>query len=170
MTELEAIKGLLEYVYYDETSPSCLRWKVSKARRVKIGDVVGHQTNRDWQTSYDKKYLQISRVIWFIFHKELPDTPRVITHSNKDYFDNRLCNLRIVDRGELSLCNLKSRGNFRYLGVSKHREKFQCQIGVNGKSYFLAIYDTEIEAAKAYDKAAMVFHGEHAILNFPEEL
>ena len=39
---------------------------------------------------------------------------------------------------------------------------------VNGRRKSFGYYADEIEAAKAYDRAAMKYHGEFASLNFPE--
>lgn len=37
----------------------------------------------------------------------------------------------------------------------------------NGKTKFLGYYDNPIDAAIAYDKAASIYYGEFARLNFP---
>jgi hypothetical protein len=39
---------------------------------------------------------------------------------------------------------------------------------VDCKSKFIGYFDNEIDAAKAYDQAAIKYHGEFASLNFPD--
>ena len=38
---------------------------------------------------------------------------------------------------------------------------------INGKHTFLGYFYDEVEAAKAYDRAAKKYHGDFAALNFP---
>lgn len=64
--------------------------------------------------------------------------------------------------------NRKSRGRSKYLGVSYFNgNKFRADIRPAGyKTIHLGLFDSEIEAAIAYDKEAVKHYGEFANLNF----
>ncbi|MED2034187.1 AP2/ERF family transcription factor [Bacillus thuringiensis] len=56
-----------------------------------------------------------------------------------------------------------------YRGVSKReRGVWTSKIFKDGKNYYLGSFQTEIDAAEAYDKKAIELFGDKAILNFPE--
>jgi hypothetical protein len=50
----------------------------------------------------------------------------------------------------------------KYLGVWRSGERFKACIRFNGKQIFLGRYKDEIDAAKAYNEAAIKYHGEFA--------
>ena len=58
-----------------------------------------------------------------------------------------------------------------YLGVSKraHRKKFEAQITYEKTTVRLGAYNSEVDAAKAYDSAAFHLYGKNAVLNFPKD-
>jgi hypothetical protein len=92
----------------------------------------------------------------------------VVDHKNGNRLDNRRSNIRVCTPGQNQynrgkLCTNKT----GYKGVY-HQKKFNTwlvAIGVNGKLRYVGSYKTKIEAARAYNEAALKYHGEFARLN-----
>jgi hypothetical protein len=59
----------------------------------------------------------------------------------------------------------------QYRGVSwtKKKEKWSAVVSMNGGGKHIGYYLTELEAAKAYDKAARELLGNKAVTNFFED-
>jgi hypothetical protein len=103
-------------------------------------------------------------------HRILTNPPKGMMpdHINGDRLDNRRSNLRVVN----ALQNAQNRGKNKnsvsmYKGVSWKVEnnKWQARIRIVGKQHHIGLYDTELEAAQAYDQAAKLQHGQYARLN-----
>lgn len=90
---------------------------------------------------------------------------QVVDHKNHNGLDNRRDNLRVATVGQ-NMANLrKKRGtSSRFKGVSAvpraHDIGWCARIKINNRSKHLGYYDTEEEAAAAYDIAAVACHGE----------
>lgn len=121
------------------------------------------------------RYIATSMVVngvrkYVLLHRFLlnPDKTKVIDHINHNTLDNRLCNLRICTYSENNR-NTTSRTNTssKYLGVhlNKKSNMFSAKLRYNGTRLWLGSFKTEIEAAKAYNEAAIKYHGEFANLN-----
>lgn len=91
-----------------------------------------------------------------------------VDHINHDGLDNRRSNLRVVTPAQnMANVRLSSRNNTGYKGVHffKRTKQFTAYIGVEGKTRHLGYFATAVEAAKAYNKAALELRGEFAYLN-----
>lgn len=96
-----------------------------------------------------------------------------VDHMNGDKLDNRRMNLRIATRRQNSQ-NMRPKGGYsQFIGVTKMKqgewERWVARIRIDGKRTQLGYFTNEIEAARAFDRAAHKHHGEFAKLNFPHE-
>jgi hypothetical protein len=103
-------------------------------------------------------------------HRVILDNPNgVVDHINGNGLDNRRSNLRVCTIAE----NCRNSAKYRsgktstYKGVSKFGNKWRGTICLNNKQIYLGSFDDEMTAARAYDAAAVIHHGEFARLNFP---
>jgi hypothetical protein len=112
-----------------------------------------------------------SRTTTVRLHRLILNAPQdlVVDHINGDSLDNRRANLRLATHSQ-NCCNKKKRENTssRFMGVcfEKSKNKWCVRIRHSGKRIWLGRFDSEIDAAKAYDEAAKKYHGEFARLNF----
>lgn len=105
-----------------------------------------------------------------LMHKLLIDVPNgmYVDHINQNKLDNRKSNLRVCTFSE----NQRNRGKqlnnkTGYKGVSykTKNKKFVAQIKVEKKQIHIGLFNCPVEAAKAYNQAAIKLHGKFAQLN-----
>jgi len=102
-----------------------------------------------------------------------PPPGRVTDHINHNGLDNREANLRIATLAQNARnCRQNKKGkSSKYRGVwyNKQNKKWRATIMLNRKRRQIGYFKKEIDAAKAYDRAAKQLHGEFASLNFPDK-
>lgn len=141
------------------------RRAVTVGYQARKGDVI-KPTYREYAfVKINQKIHRVHRIIWFMTYEEVPTC---IDHINRDKGDNRLCNLRIATCSQNSAnTNPRSNTTSRFKGVSwdKTNGKWFASITVNGRQKNLGRYDSEIDAARVYNNAAVRAFGSFARLN-----
>jgi len=95
-------------------------------------------------------------------------------HKDGDGLNNQRHNLRSATSAQNEYNQgLRCNNTSGFKGVSWHRQRqrWQAKIAFDGDNHFLGLFDTAVEAAKAYNATALVYHGGFARLNnIPEEV
>lgn len=111
--------------------------------------------------------VRAHRVAWAIVHGRWPD--KWIDHINGNPADNRIANLReATARQNAQNTRGRSNSSSQYKGVAKQPcgKKWVARIrSQDGKQVHLGVFNTEQEAAVAYNEAALRFRGDWARLN-----
>ena len=149
----EQLKKLLAY---DPTTGN-LWWIVSRGSITKGTFVLG-----DYIKINGVSYVK-SRVIWCLHYNEWPPIDMLVDHRNRIHGDNRIDNLRLATPTQ------NSQNKAGYAGMPKGvyirdriSKPYAARISINGVLKELGSYATCEEAAEAYRKACLEYHGEFA--------
>lgn len=160
--------------------------EITKGNIILLDEVDRELADLNWQTrknyaarkDKDKKHIYMHRLIAERKVGRSLNYDEIVDHINGDGFDNRRENIRLVTSIENSANTMKharinANRNFtsRYKGVSynKRQGKWRAQITYRYITHHLGYFDNEEDAAKVYDMNAIVFFGNNAKLNFPNE-
>lgn len=93
----------------------------------------------------------------------------IVDHINHDKLDCRRENLRLSDASRNQANIKKIHSGKKYKGVykvsRKKNAKWKAVVIKDGKPHYLGTFDSEKEAAKAYNKKALELFGDYAYLN-----
>jgi hypothetical protein len=141
----------------------------------------------------DADYAQVSAHKWFYhstgyavrmsradgksvmrrMHRDILDAPKGfdVDHIDGNGLNNQRANLRVCTHQQNTSNQRKRRprrtGTMRGAFWFPTKNKWRAAIGYKMKYVHIGYYNTEIEAAKAYDEAARRYFGEYAVTNYP---
>ena len=101
-----------------------------------------------------------------------PGKMQVIDHINGNPLDNRKCNLRICIQKQNAQNRVGVKRNTSgHKGVfwKQDHKKWCACININSKRKYLGYFNNSLDAAIAYDQAALKYFGEYARFNYAED-
>jgi hypothetical protein len=143
-----------------ESENGVLRWSISPARAVKVGDIAGRITNEGYRlVRFRGQDYFAHRIIWLISYGKVPDGQ--IDHKDKNKDNNRISNLRDVshafnqqNRNTPQKCSRTG-----VMGVQRRKNgTYQAKINVSGRRIALGTFRTVEEAGDAYLSAKRAWH------------
>lgn len=159
--KLPSAKRVAEMLNYDQET-GVFTWRSrNRTSRFKIGDVAGWRERGYVIINFDRMTIGAHRLAWFIVHGRWPV---LIDHINGIRDDNRIANLRDVDKtinGQNQRLAQSNNGH-GLLGVSKIKRSatkpFVAQIRFGGKLHHLGVFETAEMAHAAYLVAKRQHH------------
>lgn len=134
---------LSDYFYYDPSSPSCLRNKVSR-RSARQDMVQGSLGNRGyWQVRLLGERFVQHRIMWELHFGPIPEGS-VIDHIDRDKSNNRIENLRCTTQSS-NMTNQPQRNKSGHKGVYQNQANGKYQVRSLKDSKYLKTVDS-IEA------------------------
>lgn len=164
MTDSELLKLCNEFLTYSNGS---LLWKkTSSYTPQNLSKAAGWKDSRGYLNFKLKgKTYKSHRIIYLLFNGYLP---KCIDHINGIRDDNRIENLREVTQRQ-NCCNSKPRitNTSGYKGVFFRKKvgNWQASISYNYKHIYLGVFDNPHDAARAYNLASKMYHGEYGYIN-----
>jgi hypothetical protein len=122
-------------------------------------------------TSYAwRGLIKNGRKITLYMHREIMNPPKgmLIDHINHNGLDNRKANLRFATFAQNNWNSVKPKGaGSRFRGVRLHKPsgRWRAVLCHKGAHIHLGYFDTDTEAARAYDAEAKKLRGDFAVLN-----
>jgi hypothetical protein len=151
-----------------------MKIKIGRTGKYALVDSVDYERVSQYQWWITKEGAAYTRISLdgitknVYMHRFITNAPKdmVVDHKDHNRLNNQRNNIRVCTQAD-NCKNMPKRSLTRlYKGVELVRGKYW-QTRISGK--YIGAFKTAIEAARAYNKAALELHGEFAYLNDIEE-
>lgn len=132
-----------ELLYYSETSPTGLRWKVSRGSAKKDSPAGCLKSDGYYRLKVDSKDHQVHRVIWMMLNGPIPEG-LVIDHIDRNPLNNLIENLRVttIQKNNLNRQGIHTKDQY----LHKRKDTWYVSIPIG-------CFSSEQEALQARDAA-----------------
>lgn len=163
----EMLRSLIHY----DPKTGVLRWLDRPGQKGWVSSLTaamaGHLNGRGYRiVLLRKRSYKAHRLAWLYVHGEWPASE--IDHIDGDRDNNAIANLRLATPSQNSANRRKRSGSSsQFKGVHWHAltGKWAAAAGVSGRKKHLGLFDTEVEAARAYEAYARSTHGQFTRLD-----
>jgi hypothetical protein len=141
------------------------KWHATESSRGKFYARTAVYFGKEAGTKSGNKMMFMHRML-------LPDAPTV-DHIDSNGLNNCRNNLRKCSQKENTRNSQKQKKKAGFKGTTwiswekGKKGKWVAQIQTGGKRFYLGCFEREVDAARAYDAAALKHFGEFAKINFP---
>lgn len=160
-----SIESMREYLDYDPEN-GIIKWKKRKSTAMP-GQVAVSTRKGYLALKFDGKKIGAHIIAWALYYGEWPE--KAIDHRDGNPLNNSIANLRITDhiRNQWNRhLNKNNKSGYKGVHFVTRLKKYSAGIRIGtGKCIILGKFETAEEAAHAYNKAAVAYHGEFATLN-----